>query len=107
MIKACFIASNISYKTGKWFIIIKINVFRLLEIICQSGRTKSDLTTQGTGTALYLQNGNTLPLNNTNVIKVPLKRNHAIRDGWSKNNCFYGMGNNEKKRLLRTTMIII
>jgi len=59
--------------------------------ICTTGRTESDLQSKGTGDSLYFQNG-ALPLNSSNLIRVPLNRTHAIRDGWTKNQCFFGMG---------------
>jgi charged multivesicular body protein 7 len=60
--------------------------------ICTTGRNETDLKTKGTGDSLFLQNGAKLPLDSTNLIRVPLKRSNAIRDGWTKNQCFYGMG---------------
>jgi hypothetical protein len=57
--------------------------------ICTTGRRKSDVKNNGIGTGLYLQNSNTVP---PSLIKVPMKRGDAIKEGWSKNECFFGMG---------------
>jgi len=56
--------------------------------ICTTGRTEADLTNVGTITQLWLQNGPSP----SNSIPVPNDRATAIAQGWSKNNCFVGMG---------------
>jgi len=58
--------------------------------ICSSGRAPSALTTQGTGSALYFQNGTDSSA--PNLIKAPMKRSDALSQGWSNNQCFPGMG---------------
>jgi charged multivesicular body protein 7 len=56
--------------------------------ICTTGRTKDQLFTEGTGTVLVLQNG----LTPSTLINVPLDRTQATAEGWTKNQCFIGMG---------------
>jgi hypothetical protein len=57
-------------------------------IICTSGRTEDSVANDGTATGVYLQNGPTP----ANTIQIPYKRADAIAAGWTKNNCFVGMG---------------
>jgi len=58
------------------------------DTICTTGRSTIQLLDEGTGTQLYLQNGPTPHF----LITVPRTRPEAIAEGWSKNNCFFGMG---------------
>jgi len=58
------------------------------DTICTGGRSASDLKNQGTGTGLYFQDGPSP----ANVTSPPLTREKAIVEGWSKNECFPGMG---------------
>jgi len=58
------------------------------DTICTGGRSSSDLKTQGTGTGLYFQDGPSP----ANITSPPLTREQAITEGWSKNDCFPGMG---------------
>jgi len=57
-------------------------------IICEGGRTEESLTTEGTGTGLWFQNGPTP----ADLIQVPMNRADAEAEGWSHNSCFPGMG---------------
>ncbi|CAL8090487.1 unnamed protein product [Orchesella dallaii] len=57
-------------------------------IICTTGRNDTDLISDGTGTGLWIQNG-TSP---STSIQVPHNRSVAIEEGWTKNQCFIGMG---------------
>lgn len=59
-------------------------------IICTSGRNDSDLATEGTGTHVMIQNG-TSP--NAPLVRIPKNRTVAISENWTKNQCFFGMGN--------------
>jgi len=56
--------------------------------ICTTGRASSDLTSTGTGNILQVQNGTTPD----NLLLMPRNRATAIAQGWSKNQCFIGMG---------------
>lgn len=56
--------------------------------ICTTGRNPNSLSSSGTGDRLYLQNGPTP----SSVIEVPLDRNTAIAQEWTKNRCFVAMG---------------
>jgi len=60
-------------------------------IICNGGRTSHDLTTQGTGTGLYIQNG-TDPINH--LITIPHDEQETQeRTQWTFGHCFRTMGN--------------
>jgi len=59
------------------------------DIICTTGRSKSDYDTQKAGNALYIQNGLN-PLKD--YIKVPLYENETIANKWFKGSCFTSMG---------------
>jgi len=56
--------------------------------ICTTGRASSDLASSGTGSLLQVQNGSTPD----NLLLMPRDRATAIAQGWSKNECFIGMG---------------
>jgi charged multivesicular body protein 7 len=61
------------------------------QTICTTGRPSSELTgsgSSGTGTVLQVQNGPTPD----NLLLMPRNRTTAISQGWSKNQCFIGMG---------------
>jgi len=58
------------------------------DLICSEGRDESALNSEGTGSGLYFQNGNTP----NDLITVPLKRSDAIRQHWDENSCFPAMG---------------
>ena len=59
-------------------------------IICNGGRTKADLESQGTGTGLYLQNG-TDPL--ANILHIDQDERKTLENTkWTFGKCFYTMG---------------
>jgi len=58
------------------------------QTICTTGRSSSDLTTTGTGNILQVQNGPTP----ATLLLMPRNRTVAISQGWTKNQCFIGMG---------------
>jgi len=56
--------------------------------ICTTGRSDDSLVTGGTGSGLWIQNGDS-------VIQVPQTRpegDDAVTSGWTQNNCFPAMG---------------
>jgi len=55
--------------------------------ICTTGRTAADLTTEGTGSQLFFQNGKSIDT----LITAPTTRPTQPSD-WSENNCFPMMG---------------
>jgi len=57
--------------------------------ICWSGRTQDEFERQGTGTALYFQNG-TNPIKNS--IAVPIYQKDLGRTRWTKGKCFATIG---------------
>uniref|UniRef100_T1J4X8 Uncharacterized protein n=1 Tax=Strigamia maritima TaxID=126957 RepID=T1J4X8_STRMM len=59
------------------------------DIICTTGRTKSQYEAQKIGNALYIQNGSN-PLRD--YIKVPLYENETVSNHWYKGSCFTSMG---------------
>jgi len=67
-----------------------IEDFERAAIICTTGRTEEDLEMDGTGTGLWLQNGRN-PFEN---VKVPMNREDAIAEGWTRNQCNEAMGEN-------------
>jgi len=60
--------------------------------ICGAGRSAEDLSEDGTGTGLWIQNGTSASA----LVPVPQNRpeseNEDENDGWTKNNCFPAMG---------------
>jgi hypothetical protein len=60
--------------------------------ICSEGRTEASLTEDGTGTGLWIQNGESAD----DVVEVPQDRPESEdedeNEGWTKNNCFPAMG---------------
>ena len=61
---------------------------QISDTICSEGRDSDALEKEGTGTGLWLQNGPTPD----SYMEVPMKRSKAIKKGWTKCNCFIGMG---------------
>jgi len=57
--------------------------------ICDKGRTQDDLTHQGTGTGLYIQNG-TDPLKS--VLTIEPNESEMKKTKWTYGHCFYTMG---------------
>jgi charged multivesicular body protein 7 len=57
--------------------------------ICTTGRTNDDFNNQGTGNALYFQNG-TNPI--TNSIPIPLAVGDMGATQWTEGKCFWSMG---------------
>lgn len=62
---------------------------RVLETICSTGRTLSELEHQGTGTGLFIQNG-TNPLED--VIEIPQREMDLAKTKWTRGSCFKTMG---------------
>lgn len=60
-------------------------------IICTTGRSAADFTTQGTGTGLYIQVGPN-PLVSSGVFNVPMQESDAKMTKWGYGKCFYLMG---------------
>lgn len=77
---------NITIRGEEFFILTAyfVNPFT----ICTEGRTEADLTTSGTGTGLWFQNGPTANF----LIEVPLDRSAGWAKGWSNNKCWRAMG---------------
>jgi len=72
------------YSSG--YTVIKY-VIPSIAIICTTGRTEESIQKEGIATGIYLQNGTP-----DNLIEIPYYRKDAIVAGWTKNNCFLGMG---------------
>jgi len=77
---------NVTVENKKYFVLTAYFVDP--SIICEGGRSESALTTEGTGTGLWFQNGATP----ADLLFVPKNRTEAIAEGWTKNACFPGMG---------------
>lgn len=57
--------------------------------ICNGGRTAEEFAKDGTGTALYIQNG---PDPEKNLLSIPLTEDAVGKTSWTKGHCFIGMG---------------
>lgn len=57
--------------------------------ICSTGRTASQYSVEGTGTALYIQNGSN-PV--TQSIRIPSTQSGLAGTGWTLGHCFPAMG---------------
>jgi len=84
---------SISYEDQEYFVLT--SYFVNPEIICTTGRNDSSLETEGTGTGLWVQNG-TNPLS---FVYVPRNRSEGYEQGWTRNQCFPGMGSHNFNRV--------
>lgn len=78
--------ANATYNNEEYFVLTAYFVDP--STICSTGRSDDALTTGGTGSGLWIQNGDS-------VLEVPQTRpegEDAVSTGWTQNNCFPAMG---------------
>ncbi|XP_033756817.1 uncharacterized protein LOC117339372 [Pecten maximus] len=58
-------------------------------ITCKYGRTRHQFDFEGTGSALYIQNGTDA---DTNFLEIPMREPELASTKWTRGHCFFSMG---------------